>query len=119
MIISEILQLYRRKSVTLPLEMVFAPEVARVLQSHFWEHARGHSGKPASRKRQAPVRGPPLFPREQSTALTDCVMDVADCSTDIDRAQHLAAQLRNSITSEKFAERNGSPVFLWLLGGAH
>ena len=28
-----------------------------------------------------------LFPGEQSTALTDCVMDVADCSTDIDRAQ--------------------------------
>jgi len=28
-----------------------------------------------------------LFPGEQSTALTDCVMDVADCSTDINRAQ--------------------------------
>jgi hypothetical protein len=36
----------------------------------------------------------------------------ANCRTDIDTAHSFAAQRRNNITSEKFAERNGSPVFL-------
>ncbi|MGX9431855.1 MULTISPECIES: hypothetical protein [Bradyrhizobium] len=47
-----------------------------------------------------------------------CVMDVADRSTDTRPRKYLAAQLRNSIPPEKFAERNGWSVFLWLLGAA-
>ena len=47
------------------------------------------------------------------------LMEVADRSTDIARGRYLATQQRNSITPEKFAERNGSSIFLSRLGGAH
>src|SRR5215468_5206299 len=33
--------------------------------------------------------------------------------------RHLASQRRNNVTTDKSAERNGSSVFLWPLGGAH
>ncbi|WP_082906061.1 hypothetical protein [Bradyrhizobium centrolobii] len=52
-----------------------------------------------------------------ANSVTDCVMGVADRRTDVAR-KYLAAQLRNSITPEKFTEPNGLSVFLWLLGGA-
>jgi hypothetical protein len=38
----------------------------------------------------------------------------ADCGATSPTREHLAAQRRNSITSENFAERNGSSVFLCL-----
>src|SRR4051812_40263570 len=53
---------------------------------HFREHAHGLSGNPASRKALAPVPGRRCSLREQPTTLTNCVMDVADCSTDIAHA---------------------------------
>ena len=53
-----------------------------------------------------------MFPREQLTASTDFVRDA-----DIFARKYLAAHLRNNITSDKFAERNGSSVFLCPSGG--
>ena len=77
---------------------------SRARLSHFLRDTR------IVRRPSSPVAA--LFPGEQPTASTDWARDVADCSTDIFVRKHLAAHLRNSITSKKFAERNGSSVFL-------
>jgi hypothetical protein len=66
------------------------PEVARVLQSHLGNtRAVIRGNPPLENATSTSSRAGAVPSREQPTALTHCVMDVAECSTDIDRAQTL------------------------------
>jgi hypothetical protein len=63
------------------------PDVAHFKLSHLQANTRTRlSSKPASRRRVAPVRGPRCA-LEDSHCVTECAMEVVDCSTYIARAQ--------------------------------
>src|SRR5262245_44767303 len=97
------------------------PEVAHFLQSSFSQVNTDTviRANPPLERRPAPVRGPALFPREQPTAWPIASWTSPIRSTDIARAQTPCGAATEQHYIEKFAERNGSSVFLWLLGGAY